>query len=97
LQLLISSLVSVGLRESVRRGGVSGGQHDEAAMRRVRGRGCHRLLLRRRGHAVRRVRPPRALRQQACRKAPAVLPPPRRAIDVAFRAEASALRDVPGQ
>uniref|UniRef100_A0A453CJA9 Uncharacterized protein n=1 Tax=Aegilops tauschii subsp. strangulata TaxID=200361 RepID=A0A453CJA9_AEGTS len=70
----------------------------EGAVRRVRGRGGLRLLLRRRGRAVRRLRPPRPPRQQARRQAPPPVPPPPIAglLLVAF-AEAASLRHLPGE
>ena len=70
-------------------------------MRRVRGRGGVGVLLRRRGRAVRLVRPPRAPRQQAGRQAPPVLAAqPGAAVlivgVVGAAGTASALRHLPG-
>ena len=74
-----------------------GWSSDEGAVRRVRGRGGLRLLLRRRGRAVRRVRSPRPPRQQARREAPPLLPPPPLFfLFLRRRTEAAALRHLPG-
>ncbi|KAL5665998.1 hypothetical protein ACJX0J_026106, partial [Zea mays] len=71
----------------------------EGAVRRVRGRGGVCVLLRRRGRAVRGVRPPRAPRQQARRQAPpALAAQPGGAVLVgAADTAASALRHLPGE